>query len=773
MYGVKAIKVSRRGLIITGIAAGGGLAVGYGLNTLKDGDSHLKFGKSTPDAFVMHAYVKIQTSGEITVAVPAAELGQGVTTSIPMIVAEELDAEWKDVKYELAPLDKDYGSYALAEGVTRVFMNPGIFADVTRALLYKINPLIGLTLTGGSSTILGNYNYLRTVGAAVRNMLLQSASKRFGVSLSKLTVSKSRIINIETDQVVTFGELAESAVNYEPLSDLNLKNQDDFTIIGKGFRRLDTQEKVDGSAVYGIDILLPNMLFASIRHCPFFGGKIKSLDASLAEEIKGVVSVVKILDNSVAVIAENTWIAQQALSRLKIIWQEDSDEKFDSGKALTGYHSMFDSPQTNIIKEDDSFVEDWNHSEQFVESVYETPYLAHLCMEPMGCTALYEKSETDDPEDAKITVWSPSQSSTISQWNAARVAGTKTKNAEVYSTLMGGGFGRRADMDFVREATALAKTIPGIPIKLTWSREEDVRHDTYRPGTVARMKAVINPSKDFSALDFVIVGKPVVHDFNKRNDNFSRGDPSEDSGMINAIDKMPYNLKSLRLSLNATENLVPNGNWRSVGFSHNAFYLESFIDEISEAVGSNPIDFRIKLLNGKPDHINVLIELARKTEWDENSLIASNGLRRGRGIAFVEAFSSIIAQMVQVTVSSDNYLTIDKVVNVVDPHTVINPNIVEAQIEGSVIDGLSAAFYGQIDVRDGQVVQSNFDNYRLMTLREAPEIETIVMPQGGYPGGIGEVGLPGVAPALANAIYDATGIRIYKLPISSSDIFKV
>lgn len=768
------MKLSRRGLIVSGLAAGGGLAVAYGLNTLKDGESKPKFGASSPEDYVLHAYVKISPSGIITVAVPQAELGQGITTAIPMLVAEELDADWADVRYELAPLDKDYGTYVIAEAIPLMFMDPGAVADYTRSALYKVTPLIGLIITGGSSSILGNYNYLRTVGATTRTMLMEAAAEQLDVPLSELTTEKSKVIHAASGKSLSYGDLAEAAAAISPREDNPLKDADEFTILNHPVGRLDTPEKSDGSAIYGIDVKIPGMLHAAIKHSPVFKGTIDTFDADSAMAREGVIGVYPVLENAVAVVAESTWIAQKALDEMEVTWTLPEVTPFSTSEALPNYAELFDAAEVNVLNEDETFTADWDRATKTVEAVYETPYLAHVCMEPMGCTALYEESETDDPEDAHITVWSPSQSIGQSASQAGKIAGVKKENVQVHATLMGGGFGRRADMDFVRQATSIAMNLPGTPIKLTWSREEDVQQDTYRPATASRFRAGLDDDGNMTALDFVIVGKPVSADFNTRNGTFVMFEAKDDISMVMPMSDSPYAFPSIRLALNAQDNPVPNGNWRSVTMSHNGFYQEAFMDEVAEAAGKDPIDFRRELLTHKPDFVAVLDALAEKGDWGKPLAEGPEGSRRGRGVAFAEAFQSTVGQIVEVTVTANGELTVDRVVTVVDPHTVVNPNIVDAQIEGSVIDALSAALYGQIDVEDGAVVQSNFDSYRMMTMADVPaSIETHIMAQGGHPGGMGEVGVPCVAPALTSAIYNATGQRVRSLPISVSGLVSV
>jgi isoquinoline 1-oxidoreductase beta subunit len=767
------MKISRRGFILSGIAAGGGLAVAYGLSRLEDGDARLKFRATTPDQFVLHAYVKIAADGTVTIAVPQAEMGQGVTTAIPMIVAEELDADWDRVRYELAPLDKSYGTYAIAE-VTRVFLNPGVVADAAHWALWRIAPLVGMTLTGGSSSIFGNYEYLRTVGAAARSMLIAAAAVALKVDARELTTERGRVLHAASGRAKTYGELAEAAAALPPPDGSAAPAPHPFTVIGQPKGRLDTPSKVDGSAGFGIDVRRPGMLYAAIRHSPQFGGTVARFNADSLKDRKGVVTAVQVGTGAVAVVAENTWLAQRAVGDLDVTFAAPPGSAFDSAAAMAENMTRFDEADISVLREDKTFATAMTGAAKTVEAIYETPYLAHVCMEPMNCTALYEPGADGRAESARITVWSPSQSTTLTAQTAARIAGVPSENVAVHATLMGGGFGRRAEMDFVREAVAIAKQLPGKPIKLTWTREQDVQQDAYRPATATRFRAGLDAQGEMVALGFSIVGKPVSADFNERNEGPFKSDPRKDSNMVMPMNASPYAFPPMRLTLNARVTPVPSGNWRSVTMSHNAFYQEAFLDEVATAAGSDPLVLRRRLLRDKPKHLAVLEAVAAKAGWSEPLTPAADGGKRGRGIVLLDPFNSVIGQVIEVTVAKDGTLKVDRVVSVIDCQIVVNPNIVIAQVESGVMDGLSAALFGRIEVKDGAVQQSNFGDYRMLTLAEAPpRLETHLLPQGGHPGGIGEVGLPGVAPALANAIFAATGQRVRKLPVALSGVVTV
>jgi isoquinoline 1-oxidoreductase beta subunit len=766
------MKLSRRGMILSGLAATGGLAVAYGITALDDGDARTKFRASTPDQFVLHAYVKIATDGTITIAVPQAELGQGITTAIPMMVAEELDADWDNVKYEFAPLDKSYGSYAMAE-MTRIFMKPGVVASAARWAAWQASPMIGLMFTGGSSAVFGNYEFCRTVGAAARSMLIEAAATKMNVPASELSTKLGRVVHDKSGQSFGYGELAESAATFSPPEGTARKEPKDFTIIGQPKNRLDTPEKIDGSGRYGIDVRLPNMVYATVHHAPVYKTTITAFDPAPVKTRKGVLDAFQMGPDTIAIVAENTWIAHQAAKDLNATYTAPTPAGYDSALATAEYPLLFDQANPAILKEDEGFAEAMTAAAKTVEAVYETPHLAHLCMEPMGCTALYEPAADGKPENAKITVWSPSQSVTFTSWNASRITGVPAEKVKVHATLMGGGFGRRADMDFVREVVTIAMRVPGRPVKLTWSREEDVQQDTYRPATAARFRAGLDKAGNMTALDFIIVGKTVSWDYNQRNQGPFNTKPREDNGMVMPMIATHYAFPKMRLAVNPQDNPVPSGNWRSVTMSHNGFYQEAFLDEVAEAAGSDPVSFRRALLKDKPKHLVILEAVVEKSGWNSPLAPAADGSRRGRGIAALEAFNSIIAQVVEITISPTGALKVDRVVSCVDCHTAVNPNIIAAQIEGSVIDALSAALHGQFDIKGGRAVQSNFSDYRLLKLADAPALETHILPSGGHPGGMGEVGVPGVAPALANAIYNATGKRVRKLPVAQSGVVSV
>ncbi len=766
------MKVSRRGMILSGIAVTGGLAVAYGMHALDDGDAKQKFSATTPDQFVLHAYVKIATDGTITIAVPQAELGQGISTAVPMMVAEELDADWDTVKYEFAPLDKTYGTYAMAE-MTRIFMQPGLVANSARWALWQASPLIGLMFTGGSSATFGNYEFCRTVGAATRVILMKAAAQKMNVPESELSTKLSRVIHEKSGTSMGYGELAELAATFAPPDGTARKEQKEFTIIGQPKHRLDTPEKIDGSGRYGVDVRQPNMVYATVRHSPVFGATVASFDAEAIKARKGVIGAFQIAPNAVAIVAENTWLAHQAARDLNVTFTAPAGPAYNSDLAVAEYPNLFDAADPSILKEDEGYGEAMATSAKKVEAVYETPHLAHLCMEPMNCTALYEPSADGKPENADVTVWSPSQSVTFTSWNASRITGVPSSKVKVHATLMGGGFGRRADMDFVREAVTIAMKVPGRAVKMIWSREEDVQQDTYRPATAARFRAGLDANGNMTALDFIIVGKTVSWDYNQRNQGPFNTKPRDDQGMVMPMIATHYAFPRMRLASNPQDNPVPSGNWRSVTMSHNGFYQEAFLDEVAEAAGKDPVEFRRHLLKDKPKHLAILNAVAEKAGWSAPLAPDPKGGKRGRGIAALEAFNSIIAQVVEVTIAADGTLKVDRVVSCVDPNTAVNPNIITAQVEGSVIDALSAALYGQLDVKNGAAVQSNFSDYRLLKLAEAPVLETYVMPGGGHPGGMGEVGVPGVAPALTNAIYAATGKRVRKLPITTSGVVSV
>ena len=753
--------ITRRQFLITGLAAGGGLAIGYGLKRLDDGDAAQKFVASTPDSFALNAWIKIVPSGEITFAVHRAEMGQGVSTSLPMMLAEEMDADWSMVRYEFAPVDKDYFNFGIVGG-GRPFgdTEESFWAAAGTSVLRRVFHVMGLSMTIGSSSIIDAYDTLRPAGASARAMLIAAAAKKWRLPKNTLKTEMGWVIDESGGRRASYGELAEAAAQERPLSNPPLKDPRDYRIVGTNIPRLDVPAKVEGSAMFGIDITLPNMLYATVKHAPVFGSKIKSYNPDPVLERPGVEKVIGIGDDTIAVIARSTWQAMEAAGDLDVSFTNGPPEPADSSRLFAAYHEALDDPNPSVFRNDGNAQAALATANARVEAVYEVPFLAHLCMEPMNCTALVS--------DAGVKVWAPTQSNTLAHRIAAEAAGVNPDKVIVHSTLIGGAFGRRAETDFVRQAVTAAKAMPGRPVKLTWSREEDVQHDAYRPAAVCKMQGGLDREGNLVALGSTLVTQSVVASYNERTPTARGGNARKDRSVCSGIYDMVYPVPHMLVTYVPRTWDVPAGYWRSVGQSHGCFFVESFIDELAHANNEDPLEFRRRLLHKQPRHLAVLNEAALRADWG-----APMAPGRGRGLAIIDNHETIVAEVAKISVNNGGRLSVEEVICIVNCRQVIHPDTVIAQMEGAILDGLSAALYGQITLTQGRVDQSNFSDYRFLSLAEAPKVKVHLLSEGGRPGGIGELGLPPIAPALANAIFDATGRRIRFLPISKHKFLTV
>ena len=753
-------RITRRQFLITGLAVGGGLVIGYGLNRLDDGDAAQKFVFSTPDSFALNAWIKIAPGGEITFAVHRAEMGQGVSTSLPMMLAEEMDADWTMVRYEFAPVDKDYFNFGIV-GRGRPFgdTEESLLAAAGTWALRGVFHVMGLSMTISSSSIIDAYDTLRPAGAAARAMLIAAAAQKWRLPTDTLKTENGWVIDQSGGRRASYGELAEAAARERPPSELPLKDPKDYRIVGTNIPRLDVPAKVDGSALFGTDITLPNMLFATVKHAPVFGSTIKSYNPESVLSRPGIEKVVPIKEDTIAVIARSTWQAMEATEELEVSYTNGPSEPADSNTLFDLYQEALDDPDPSLFRDDGNTQSSLASAHARIEAVYKVPFLAHLCMEPMNCTALVS--------DAGVEVWAPTQANTLAHKIAGEAAGVNPDKVIVNSTLIGGAFGRRAETDFVHQAVTIAKAVPGRPVKLIWSREEDVQHDAYRPAALCKMQGGLDKDGNLIALNSSLVTQSVVESYNQRTPTARGGNAKKDKSVCSGIYNMVYPVPNMRVTYVPRSLDVPAGYWRSVGSSHGCFFVESFMDELARAGNENPLEFRRRLLHKQPRHLAVLNEAALRADWD-----VPMAPGHGRGIAITDNHGTIVAEVVKVSVYDGGRLSVDEVICVVNCRQVIHPDTVIAQMEGSILDGLSAALYGQITLTQGQVDQSNFSDYRFMNLSESPKVSVHVIPDKGRPGGIGEPGLPPIAPALANAIFDATGKRIRYLPVSKQKFLR-
>lgn len=745
------MKWTRRKTIIGGILGAGFVGVGWWFAHERDrlgGRTLFNVGK---DQAGLNGWIKIGRDDSVTVAVPRAEMGQGIHTALAMLVAEEMDARWDQMKVEDPPLSPVYRNVdILVDGLPFSPEQTGTFVDVARWAVAKVGGALGVAATGGSSSTRDGWHPMRIAGAVARELLLRSASRKSGVAVDELTVVDGEVRRRSGGKVATFGELVDAIGDLQPvMPPPPLKKPADFKLIGKPMPRLDVPAKVKGAATFGIDVRLPGMLFAAVRHAPMVGGSMKGF--AVKGSLPGGIEKVVAIPGGIAAIGRSWWQANTFLdSGVDISWDAGPHSKLDSATLWKQYEQSIEKGDAALVRT--LGTESQAGQVQTIEATYRAPYLAHATMEPMNCTARVA--------DGKVELWMPDQSPTLMRLAAAKAADVSQADVTVHTTFLGGGFGRRAEADLVREAVACALAMPGRPVQVLWSREEDIRNDPYRPMALARWRAELGQAGGRPSLVSVAkrqVAQSPADQFPSRNIGLPRQGKPEG----NAVENPPYAFPFYRLEAIVADGPVPVGFWRSVGHSHTAFFDESFVDEIALALKKDPLAFRRELLAGKPRHLKVLETAAKEAGWGTTLPTGS-----GRGIALRASFGSIVAQVAEVSVGNDGSLRVKKVVCAIDCGPVVNPATVRAQMESGIIYGLSAALYGEITLADGAVEQANFTDYNVVRLADAPEMGVHIVDSGAsFIGGVGEPGTPPIAPAVANAIFAATGKRLRELPL--------
>ena len=710
--------VLRRDFLKISIAASGGLLIGFqfrGINTLASAES-------SSNSFMPNAFVRIGTDDSVTVIVNHSEMGQGVYTSLPMLLAEELDADWKKVGFEPAPVDPKYN-----------------------------HPAFGMQMTGGSSSVWSGMEQFRQAGAAARAMLIAAAAQRWNVDASTCRTELGAVHNGSTRKL-TYGQLAAAAAEVTPPQHVQLKDPKTFKLIGKPIKRLDTPEKLNGKAVFGIDVKLPGMLTAVIGRPPIFGAKMKTFDDTRARSMPGVRKIVAV-PAGVAVIADTFWQAKVARDVLRVEWDEGSMQNFSTDEMMHQFRERAKSPGTSVRNDGDAAGALANAAKK-IEAVYEVPYLSHLMMEPLNCVV--------DLRADSCEVWTGSQFQTVDRANAAKIAGLPDEKVQLHTTFLGGGFGRRANpqSDFVSEAVHVAKAA-GAPVKVIWTREDDMAGGWYRPAFLHAIEGGIDSSgnavswKSRLVGQSIMAGTPFAASMMKGKDY--------DPASVEGVDDLPYAIPNIAVESHNAEINVPVQWWRSVGHSHTAFAVECFVDELAALAQKDPYHFRRGVLQKQPRHLGVLDLAAQKAGWDKP---LPKGI--GRGIAVHFAFGSYAAQVAEVSVT-DGRVRVHRMVCAIDCGQYVNPGIIAAQAEGGAIFGASAALYQELTFEKGRLLQTNFHTFPVMRMNECPEIETHIVQNNEKPGGIGEPGVPCAAPAIANAIFAATGKRIRRLPIRMTE----
>ncbi|MGB8397279.1 molybdopterin cofactor-binding domain-containing protein [Bradyrhizobium sp.] len=717
--------LNRRAFVIGTATAGAGLALG--LDIPFGGPTIVRAADGSPE---VNAWVVIRPDDTVVIRIARSEMGQGSLTGLAQLVAEELECDWSKVTTE--------------------YPTPGQSVARKRAW--------GDFSTGGSRGIRASQEYVRKGGATARVMLIQAAANEWKVPASECTAANSIITHTPSGRTTTYGKVVEAAARLEPPADVKLKDPNDWKIAGKGVKRLDTADKTTGKMTYGIDVNQPGMLSAAIKDCPVFGGKLKSFDEARIAGMKGVKKVVRVGETAVAVVADTWWHAKTALDALPIVWDEGENAKVSSASIAKWLAEGLDNSQPAFVGNANGDAKAAIASAaKKVEAVYSYPYQNHATMEPLNATALY----TAD----KCEVWCGTQNGEAAFAAVLEASGLPAEKCEVHKQILGGGFGRRGQTDYVRQAVAIARQMPGTPVKLVWSREEDMAHGMYHPVTQCKLTGAFDADNNLTALQVRLSGQSIL--FALRPAALENGkDPAAFQG-LNASGEaaIGYSVPNLLVEHSMRNPHVPPGFWRGVNINHNAIYLECFMDELAHSVGQDPLEFRRKLMTRHPKHLAVLNAVAEKIGWGKP---APQGIYRG--IAQVMGYASYVAGAAEISVTDGNKIKVHRIVAATDPGHVVNPAQIERQIAGSFVYGLSGLFYGGCTVKDGRIEQTNFDTYNSMRINEMPKVESIVMPSGGFWGGVGEPTIGVAAPAVLNAYFAATGKRIRSVPLRDQNI---
>ena len=718
--------LSRRTMLAGSAAAAGAFTFGFAIPVA---------GEAMAQGAVkeINAWVVVHPDDKVVIRIARSEMGQGTLTGLAQLVAEELNCDWARVTTE--------------------YPTPG--QNVAR------NRVWGNFSTGGSRGIRESHDYVRKGGAAARMMLIQAAASQWNVPAAECSAEKSVITHKASGRSLRYGQVAEAASKVEVPKDIPLKDPKDWTIAGKPLKRLDTVDKTNGAKIYGIDLKMPGMLNAAIKDCPVFGGKVKSFDAAKVKAMPGVTHVVPVGETAVAVVAETWWQAKTALDALPIEWDNGENAKVSSESIAAWLKEGLDAPEAVIGNQVGDAKAAIANAARVIESVYSYPFQNHATMEPMNATARYT------PE--RCEVWTPTQNGEAALAAASEASGLPIAKCEAYKIDLGGGFGRRGAVhDWVRQVVAIAKQIPGTPIKLVWSREEDMLHGRYHPVTQCKLTGALDRDGNLTGLHMRISGQSIVAGIFPQNIQNGR-DPAVFQGLNppGPEASIGYGIPNLLIDHAMRNPHVPPGFWRGVNLNQNTIYLECFMDELAHAAGKDPLEFRRALMKNHPKHLAVLNAVAEKAEWGK---ALPDGVYRG--ICQTMGFGSYVAAVAEVSVSTDGKLKIHRIVAATDPGHAVNPAQIERQVEGSFVYGLSAALHGECTVKDGRMVEENFDTYTVLRLDEMPAVETVIVPSGGFWGGVGEPTIAVAAPAVFNAIFAATGKRVRSVPLKNMDLRK-
>ncbi|HEX7932193.1 MAG TPA: molybdopterin cofactor-binding domain-containing protein [Paraburkholderia sp.] len=752
--------MKRRTFLVGGAGALGALLVGWSVLPPRQ-----RFTTAAPlpvqgTQAALNGWVKIAADDTVTIVMCKAEMGQGVHTGLAMVLAEELDADWSRVRVEDAPIDNIYNS--VQSVIDDLPFRPDHDSITKRTVVWFTRKLMregGTMMTGGSSSINDLWTPMREAGASARAMLIAAAAAQWHVPAGECMTESGYVMH-PSGHKASFGELSAMAAQQALPDKIALKDPARFTLIGKPLRRIEAASKINGAARFGIDALPDGLLYASVVMCPTLGGTVASFDAASAEKMPGFVKALSVAPYSggtgcVAVIADNAFRAMNAVAAIDVKWQPGLAASLSSADVEHQLASALDDSDGHAYYHRGDVKDALNSAARIVSAEYHAPYLAHGAVEPINCTV--------QVADGAATVWVSTQMPALARHHAAKVLGLDDDKVQVHTQLLGGAFGRRLELDYVAQAAAIARQAGGRPVQTLWSRAQDFTHDFYRPACVSRLKAGLDRNGKLVAWQSTSASQAIVPEALARYYGVPRI-PLDKTTAEGAFDQ-PYEWPTARVAHKIVELPVPVGFWRSVGHSHQAFFTESFTDEVAAAAGEDPVAFRAALLAQHPRHLAVLQRVAALSDWAHPLTHAADGAPRARGVALHEAFGSVVAQVAEVSIGPHEKIRVHRVVCVIDCGLPVNPNLIRQQMEGGIVFGLSAALQDEITIVSGQVEQKNFVDFPVVRIDDCPVIETDIMPSQLHPQGVGEPGVPPIAPAVANAVFALTGKRLRTLPL--------
>jgi isoquinoline 1-oxidoreductase beta subunit len=754
---------SRRGFVLGTLGVAGAVVVGWSLLPPRQ-----RLHTATPlpvgnGQVALNGWVKIASDNSVTVMMAKSEMGQGVFTALAMLLAEELDADWAQVRVEGAPVDKIYNNLAtVVDGLPFHPDDGGKVKQLAGWLTAKTMREIGVMVTGGSSSIKDLWLPMRQAGASARALMIGAAAQQWALPAAECRVADGRVSH-PSGRSASFGELAALAAKLPLPKDAALKDPKAFKLIGKPVPRIDNASKTDGTARFGIDVVLPGMLYASASMCPTRGGRVARFDAGAAQKMPGVKTVLKVdahngCSEAVAVIADTPFHAMQAVKQVSMEWAPGAAADFSSEQAFEQMARALDKEEEgHAFHEQGDVKAAMQGAAKTLTAEYRAPYLAHAQMEPNNCTVQFK--------DGTATVWAPTQVPGVARNAVAQALGIAAEKVDVQVQFLGGGFGRRLDVDFIAQAAAIARAAEGMPVQTFWSREQDMKNDFYRPACLSRFKAGFDAQGKLVAWQNTSAGQAITPQVLRRAFDLPGGGPDK-TASEGAFDQ-PYEFTDARIAHASIELPAPVGFWRAVGHSHQAFFKEGFMDEAAHAAGQDPVAFRAALLQQPRHarHLAVLRLAAQKAGWDTPLTPAGDGAKKARGVALHQSFGSVVAQVAEVSLGADKGIRVHRVVCAVDCGFPVNPQLIVQQMESGIVFGLSAALFGEITFDKGAVQQSNFHDQPVLRMDQCPVVETHIVPSTEHPEGVGEPGLPPIAPAVANALFALTGQRLRTLPL--------